>query len=412
MPAVHMSRERGDLKRAGTEAMPRLVNLMGGAAAVAAVRGYTSSPALQAAVEAKADAGGGAGAVRGGVEPAADVRQLAAMTLSYCAHSERNARLLVGEEHLVVERLVALLQSSRVLSNIGLPSLAASAAAGVCSCVCVRVRVCLCVWCLCVYICVLEDAAAACVCVCVHGCVHSCTRACVCSCAHASPRKREAGSGLDSTHRSPERHLSFPVMLLRALGKHPCALPAIVDTSGCVDALVAMLSLDNLAVAAGAADALSLCLEFVEAKAVLVQAGVVPGLQGLKRRAAASQHQQALETAELVLALMGQDALGTPSLLLSPRPLPRSPSRLPLCLLLSRSHSLSLFLSHSRPLALPPPPLSSLSFTPSSLIYVSTYTYAARHLFECLCVFPSLNVCVSVFLCLSLSLLCRHGGWG
>ena len=62
-------------------------------------------------------------------------------------------------------------------------------------------------------------------------------------------------------------------MLLRALGKHPCALPAIIDTPGCVDALVDMLSQDNLAVAAGAADALSLCLVFVEARAVLVQAG-------------------------------------------------------------------------------------------------------------------------------------------
>jgi hypothetical protein len=171
--------------------MPRLVNLMGGAAAVAAVRGYTSSPALQAAAEAKAVAGGGAGAVGGGVEPAADVRQLAAMTLSYCAHSERNARLLVGEEHLVVERLVALLQSSRALSNIGQPSLAASAAAGVCSCVCVRVRVFMCV-CLRVYICVLEDAAAACVCVRV--CMGACIQACMRACAVVRMRLSENGS--------------------------------------------------------------------------------------------------------------------------------------------------------------------------------------------------------------------------
>ena len=178
MPVLHhMSRERGDLKRAGTEAMPRLVNLMGGAAAVAAVRGHTSSPALQAAAEAKADAGGVAGAFGGMVEPAADVRQLAAMTLSYCAHSERNARLLVGEEHLVVERLVALLQSSRAQSNIGQPSLAASAAAGVCTCVCTCVFMCVCV-CVCIYACVLEGAG-------VHACVGSS--------AHACPLEMEAG---------------------------------------------------------------------------------------------------------------------------------------------------------------------------------------------------------------------------
>ena len=187
MPAVHMSRERGDLKRAGTEAMPRLVNLMGGAAAVAAVRGYTSSPALQAAVEAKADAGGGAGAVRGGVEPAADVRQLAAMTLSYCAHSERNARLLVGEEHLVVERLVALLQSSRALSKTGQPSLAAAAAAGVCLCVCVYVYVYVYVYvrvCLCVYISVhaRPRRRGLCVCVCARACMHACMRGQLCAC--------------------------------------------------------------------------------------------------------------------------------------------------------------------------------------------------------------------------------------
>jgi hypothetical protein len=195
-------------------------------------------------------------------------------------------------------------------------------------------------------------------------------------------------------------------MLLRALGKHPCALPAIVDTPGCVDALVAMLSLDNLAVAAGAADALSLCLEFVEAKAVLVQAGVVPGLQGLKRRAAASQHKQALETAELVLALIGQDALGTS---ISPSLPSSSRHALPLALLYvsfspSRSLSLSLSTSFSRPLAVPPPLLSSLSFTPSSFYFVSTYTYAARHLSVFVCVFPSLYVCVSFSLCTSLSL--------
>jgi type II secretory pathway pseudopilin PulG len=185
-------------------------------------------------------------------------------------------------------------------------------------------------------------------------------------------------------------------MLLRALGKHPCALPAIVDTSGCVDALVAMLSLDNLAVAAGAADALSLCLEFVEAKAVLVQAGVVPGLQGLKRRAAASQHQQALETAELVLALMGQDALGTPSLPLSPRPLATlslSPSSMSPSLF---SLSLSLSLSHSRPLALPPPPLSSLSFTPSSFFFTSRLTRMRRVICLYVCLSFSLCMCVSL----------------
>ena len=57
------------------------------------------------------------------------------MTLSYCAHSERNARVLVGEDNLVVDRLVALLQSSRALSSNGQPGLAAAAAAGVCVCV-------------------------------------------------------------------------------------------------------------------------------------------------------------------------------------------------------------------------------------------------------------------------------------
>ena len=202
-------RESGDLLRARTAAAPRLARLVGGSAAV---------PPAQGGDVGAAGAMAGAGAV------SQDVRHVAAMTLSYCAHSEATARMLVGEDHLIVESAVGMLGASGGDSGDA-PALAAAAAT---------------------------------------------------------------------------------VMLLRALGQHPCALPAIIDTPGCVEQLVALLAFEHPAVAAGAADALLSCLVFVEARAVLAQAGVVPALQGLRKRAAAAQHQQAVETAELVLTLLGE----------------------------------------------------------------------------------------------------------
>ena len=222
--AFPVNRESGDLQRAGSEAVERLVQLMGGAAAVAA------------ATEQARGQGPDEGAPPAEADPPPEVRQLAAMTLSYCAHSETCARrLAVDAECLVVDRVVDLINGSRV-SEKSAPTLGASAAA---------------------------------------------------------------------------------VMLLRALGKHPCALPAIIDTPGCVDALVELLSFEHLAVAAGAADALSSCLLLVESRALVMQAGAVQGLKILKGRAAAAGHKQALETAELVLSLVDVGApgaaLGTPS---------------------------------------------------------------------------------------------------
>jgi hypothetical protein len=217
------NRESGSLLRAGNEAAERLVHLMGGAAAVASALGQ------------KEPKEGGSPPSTRLVDPPPEVQQIAAMALSYCAHSERIARRLVDADFLVVDRIVHLLNTSRASEN-GEPTLGAAAAV---------------------------------------------------------------------------------VMLLRALGKHPCALPAIVDTPGCVDALVGLLSFDHLAVAAGAADALSSCLVFVESRALIMQAGALQGLKVLKSRAAAGRHQQALETAELVLSLLDDGAaaaaLSTPS---------------------------------------------------------------------------------------------------
>ena len=142
------NRESGDLQRAGDTALDRLVYLAGGAAAVAAARGQAAPP-LQATHSAASPAAAIAAQVH--LEPPADVRQIATMTLSYCAHRESNTRALVGDDYLVVDRVVDMLACSRAASKENVPTLAAAAAA---------------------------------------------------------------------------------VMLLRALGKHPCALPAIV--SGCL----------------------------------------------------------------------------------------------------------------------------------------------------------------------------------
>ena len=78
------NRESGDLQRAAAAALPRLAELMGGAAAVAAAREpLVASSVGKVGGEGKAlrgVAGAGAG------DAAADVRNVAAMALSYCAH--------------------------------------------------------------------------------------------------------------------------------------------------------------------------------------------------------------------------------------------------------------------------------------------------------------------------------------
>lgn len=154
------NRESGDLQRAGDKALDRLVHLAGGAAAVAAAREQVVPPrdstdsAAAAAAEdaAQAHAPDTPQAVTAAAaesDQPADVRHIAAMTLSYCAHRESNSRVLVSDDYLVVDRVVDMLASSRAASKDGVATLAAAAAA---------------------------------------------------------------------------------VMLLRALGKHPCALPAIVSS--------------------------------------------------------------------------------------------------------------------------------------------------------------------------------------
>ena len=40
---------------------------------------------------------------------------------------------------------------------------------------------------------------------------------------------------------------------------------------------------------------------------------MVPALQGLRKRAAAAQHQHAVETAELVLTLLGESSANSPA---------------------------------------------------------------------------------------------------
>jgi SAM-dependent methyltransferase len=204
------TRETPELQRAAEAAVPVLVHLLAG------IRPTPpgSGDARAAPAAGVQGAGAAAGEGGGGGEVRAEVRHMAAMTLSYCAHRERTAHALTarGSESSVVEGVVDLLG----ISSASMPRVSK------------------------------EDRGA----------------------RRAPPTPATAADV-----QPPLAAAAACVMLLRALGRHPCAVPALVDTPACIESLVSLLSYQHLAVAAGAADALLSCLSLVEARAVIVEAG-------------------------------------------------------------------------------------------------------------------------------------------
>jgi len=68
---------------------------------------------------------------------------------------------------------------------------------------------------------------------------------------------------------------------------------------------VQLLGAEQLAVAAGAADAINLCTTFIDARIVITNAGALPALQDLKRRADSEPEKpmanHAAETSKMLL---------------------------------------------------------------------------------------------------------------